>query len=100
MLEQIIQITVIITFIASIVCFFVKLGEYKSLINTDIQALKDDVKELKDDVDDTKAELEKIKSDTTQVTSKLETLLIEVKTKVELLVQCSGVFDKHERPKS
>lgn len=100
MLEQVIQITVIITFIASIVCFFVKLGEYKSLINTDIQALKEDVKEIKSEVDDTKHEIEKIKRDTTQVTSNLEALLIEVKTKVELLVQCSGIFEKHERPKS
>lgn len=100
MLEQIIQITVIITFIASIVCFFVKLGEYKTLINTDIQSLKEDVKELKNEVDETKEELNKIKRDTTQVTSKLETLLIEVKTKVELLVQYSGILEGHERPKS
>lgn len=100
MLEQVIQITVIITFIASIVCFFVKLGEYKSLINTDIKTLQEDVKDLKSDAKDTKKELEKIKRDTTAVTSNLETLLIEVKTKVELLVQCSGILEGHERPKN
>lgn len=100
MLEQVIQITVIITFIASIICFFVKLGEYKSLINTDIKALQEDVKDLKSDAKDTKEELDKIKRDTTQITSSLEALLIEVKTKVELLVQYSGMFDGHERPKN
>jgi len=93
MLEQIIQITVILTFIASIVCFFVKLGEYKSLINTDIKSVQNDVKELQHEIEEIKEEVNKIKDETNQVTKNLETLLIEVKTKVDLLIQGSGIFN-------
>lgn len=92
MLEQIIQITVIVTFIASIVVFFVKLGEYKSLINTNIRDVQTDIKDLQHEIDEIKEEIDKIKDDTNKITKNLETLLIEVKTKVDLLIQGSGIF--------
>ena len=96
MLEQIIQVTVIVTFIASIICFFIKLGEYKSLINTDIKTVQEDVKSLQTEVKEIKEEVDKIKEDTNKVTTNLETLLIEVKTKVDLLIQCSGIFNNEK----
>lgn len=96
MLEQIIQITVILTFIASIVCFFIKLGEYKSLVNTDIKTVQEDLKTLQDEVKDMKDEVDKIKEDTNKVTSNLEALLIELRTKVDFLIQGSGIFNNEK----
>lgn len=94
MLEEIIQITAIFTFIVSIVVFFVKLGEYKSAVNIDILSVKDDVKDLQHQIDEMTEEIDKIKDDTNITTKNLETLLIEVKTKVDLLIQGSGMFNE------
>ena len=95
MLEQIIQITSIITFIACAVVFFVKIGEYKSLINNKIEALEDDVKECKDDIKNLEHEIETIKGNNTQVMS----LLIEVKTKLELVIATTGILKSNEKSK-
>lgn len=99
MLEQIIQITVILTFIASIICFFIKLGEYKSLINTDIKTVKEDVKNLEVEVKEITNEVEKIKENTNKITNNLEALLIKLETKVDFIIQCSGFFDNERNKK-
>ena len=93
MLEQIIQITAIITFIASAIIFFVKIGEYKSLINNKIEVLEDDVKECKIDIKDLEHEIELIKGNNSQVMS----LLIEVKTKLELVIATTGILKTNEK---
>lgn len=98
-MEQIIQITVIFTFIVSIVVFFVKLGEYKSIINTDIENTKKDIVTVRADIKSIEEDMEKIKSDTRQATSNLEAVLIEIKTKLELLMQYSGMFNGRENNK-
>ena len=96
-LEQIIQITAIVTFIASAIVFFVKIGEYKSLVNNEIEILKDDVKECKEDIKNLESEINSIKNNNNQITS----LLVEVKTKLELLIATSGMFkNNNEKFKS
>lgn len=92
MLEQVIQIATILTFIASAIIFFVKIGEYKSLINNEIASLKDDVRECKEDIKDLEHEIESVKTNNTQ----LMTLLIEVKTKLELLMTANGILKSNE----
>ena len=82
MLEQIIQITVIITFIASAVVFFVKIGEYKSLINNEIEVLKQEVKDCKRDIEKVEDKIETVEGNNNQIMS----LLIEVKTKLEFYI--------------
>ena len=98
-LEQFIQITVILTFIFSIVCFFIKLGEYKTLINTDIDTLKKDVEELKIAKNEMSDKVKEIETKTTLATSRLETLLIEVKVKLEMLMQFQGMPNSNNNDK-
>jgi len=98
-MEQAVQITVIITFIVSTVVFFIKLGEYKSIINSDIETLKRDVENLKKDVEKVEDDLENIQLETNKVTSNLESMLIEIRTKLELLIQYSGMFNGSENNK-
>lgn len=95
MLEQIIQITSIITFVSMAIIFFVKIGEYKSLINNEIKVLKDDVKECKEDIRDLEHKIEAVESNNNQIMS----LLIEVKTKLELLMATSGLLKNNENSK-
>ena len=116
------QIISIIVFLGTTVGFFIKIGEYKSIINTkltmlekNIDDLKDELKETNEEMDkrfkdaqsdidnrfkDTKDDIDKLKTETTFVTSRLETLLIEVKTKLELLMQFQGVTNQNAKPKN
>lgn len=93
MLEQVIQITSIITFISMAVIFFVKIGEYKSLINNKIEVLENDVNECKNDIKDLQHKIENLETNNSQFMS----LLIEVKTKLELLIQATGFFKNNEK---
>ena len=97
MLEQVIQIISIIVFISTAIGFFIKIGEYKSIINTRLEVVEDDIQELKQEQKEIKNNLEKIESKTNQVTSNLETLLIEVKTKIEFLMQYQGILTEHDK---
>ena len=99
MLEQIIQIISIVIFLSTAIGFFIKIGEYKSIINTRLAVVEEDIKELKQGQKEFQLNLDKIENKNNSVTTKLETLLIEVKTKVELLVSYSGLVGHDERPK-
>ena len=92
MLEQVIQIISIVIFLSTAIGFFIKIGEYKSIINTRLSVVEEDIKDLKQEQKEIKDNLDKIENKTNQVTSKLETLLIEVKTKIELLMQFQGII--------
>ena len=105
------QIISIIVFLGTTIGFFIKIGEYKSIINTKLlmleKALEDlklELKETKEEIEnkynDTKEDINKLKTETTFVTSRLETLLIEVKTKLELLMQFQGMTNQNAKPKN
>lgn len=96
-LEKVLQIISIIVFMAGGLTFFFKTGSYKTNVDTKLQSLDEDIKENKKEIDELKKEVEKMKNDQTIETSRLETLLIEVKTKLELLMQFSGLFSKDEK---
>lgn len=104
------QIISIIVFLGTTIGFFIKIGEYKSIINTklsmlekDIEDLKKELKDTQEEIDkryeDTKSDINKLKTETTFVTSRLETLLIEVKTKLELLMQFQGMTNSNAKSK-
>ena len=95
MLEQVIQITAIITFVSSALIFFVKIGEYKSLINNEIKVLKEEFKDCKKDIEKLENKIETLESNNNNVTS----LLIEVKTKLEYFMAVSGIFKNNDSKK-
>lgn len=101
-LELIIQIISIIGFFIGAIMFFVKTGEYKTNIDKDIKALQSDVDETKKDIKDLRKEVDKVREESTRNTTRFESLLIEVKTKLEFFMQMSGVFikDTNERNKN
>lgn len=90
-LEQLIQIFSIVVFLATAIGFFVKIGEYKSVINAKMASIEIDMQELKDEYKTLKNDISKLKNDTNTTVVRIETLLIEVKTKLELLMQFSGL---------
>lgn len=96
-LEQTIQIISIITFVISTIAFFIKLGQYKTVIDTKIATLNEDTLENKQEIKNLKQEFNELKTNNAQTTSRLEALLIEVKTKLEVLMQLSGLFNKDEK---
>jgi predicted nucleic acid-binding Zn-ribbon protein len=101
-LELIIQIISILGFFAGAVMFFVKTGEYKTNIDKDIKSLQTDLDEAKKDIKDLRKEVDKVREESTRNTTRFESLLIEVKTKLEFFMQMSGVFvkDINERSKT
>lgn len=96
-LEKWLQIISIIMFMAGGLAFFFKSGGYKTNVDTKLQSLDEDVKENKKDIEELRDDFEKMKTEQSVETSRLETLLIEVKTKLELLMQFSGLFNKDEK---
>ena len=95
MLEQVIQITAIVTFVASAIVFFMKIGEYKSLINNEIKSLKNDVEDCKRDIEKLENKIETVENNNNHITS----LLIEVKTKLEYFMTVSEIFKNNDKPK-
>lgn len=91
-LETSIQIISIIGFFAGAIMFFVKTGEYKTNIQKDIETLKGEVKENDNEIKDLHKEIEKLRNESNQNTTRFETLLIEVKTKIDIIMQTSEIF--------
>lgn len=99
-LEPVLQIISIIVFITGGITFFFKTGSYKTTVDTQLKNLEEDVKENKTEIEELKDDFDKMKTENTMTTSRLETLLIEVKTKLELLMQFSNWNNKDERDKN
>lgn len=78
------------------IIFFVKIGEYKSLINNEIKVLKEDVKECKKDIEKLENKIEAVENNNNHITS----LLIEVKTKLEYFMTVSGIFKSNDNFKN
>ena len=98
-LEIVLQIISILIFLGGGITFFFKTGSYKSAVDNQIHTLQEDVVENKNELKELKEDFEKIKIESNRVTSHLETLLIEVKTKLELLMQFSSWNKGNERNK-
>ena len=92
-LGQILQITTLIAFVGTAIKFFVTIGEYKAIINTKIEGIEKELKGLKKENEKLEQEVSQLKADTNGSISRMEALLIEVKTKLELLMQMSGMSE-------
>lgn len=92
-IELILQIISIIVFITGGITFFFKTGGYKNNIDTKLVDLQKDTDENKNDIKEIKNEISAMKADTNKVISNLNTNLAEIKAKLELLVQYSGIFN-------
>lgn len=98
-IEKIVQIISILGFSAGAIVFFVNTGAYKREVEKDIEDLKKSDNENKEEIKNLRKDFENLRNETTTNTTRIEALLIEVKTKLELLMQVSGIFNKNERIK-
>lgn len=96
-LELAIQIIGIIGFFAGAIMFFVKTGEYKTNVDKDIKSLQGDLDEAKKDIKDLRKEVDKVREESVRNTNRFESLLIEVKTKIELFMQMSGFLNNSNK---
>lgn len=85
----------LIGFIGGLVAFFVKTGEYKNNLNAKIEAQEKEIETINKEIKEIKISVEKNENNM----SKLETMLIEIKTKLELVLQYSGMFNGREKNK-
>ena len=90
-LEDIIQILSILAFIGCAIKFFVQTGQYKAIIEVKMTALEEDIKELKTANTKLEEEVGKLKLNTNTSIARMEALLVEVKTKLELIIQFVGL---------
>lgn len=92
-LENIIQIISIFVFFSGGFTFFFKTGGYKSNLDTKLLELQNDIEENKQAIKELKQDVESMKSENAKVINTLNSTLSEIKAKIELLVQYSGIFN-------
>lgn len=98
-LELILQIISIIVFITGGITFFFKTGGYKTTIDTQLQKLQQETEENREAIKEIKQEISVMKAETNKVITNLNNTLTEIKTKLELLIQYSGIFNGNNKNK-
>lgn len=92
-LEIIVQIISIFVFLGGGIAFFFKTGGYKSNIDTQLVELKEDTEENKQAIKEIQKDMEMMKLESNKMVANLNSSLAEIKTKLEMLVQYSGMFN-------
>lgn len=93
-MEKLVEITQIISIVAFVGCaikFFVQTGQYKAIIEVKMAELENDIKELKEDVKNQKKEIEDLRQNTNNTTSRLEALMIEIRTRLDVFIKFTGM---------
>lgn len=98
-IELILQIISILVFISGGITFFFKTGSYKTNVDSQIAELQKDTKENEIAIKEIKQEIDIMKSENAKVITNLNSTLAEIKAKLELLVQYSGMFNGNNRDK-
>ena len=98
-LEQIIQIISILIFVSGGLTFFFKTGGYKTNIDTQLATLRKENEENKMDIKEIKQEMSIMKAENNKIITNLNNNLTEIKTKLELLIEYSGMFNGDIRNK-
>ena len=102
-MDNILGYIAIFGFVGGVVAFFVKTGEYKNNINSQLEALKTENKNIKQDIQELKKEYLDIKclvknsvEKNESNMAKLETMLVEIRARLDIFLQCSGMFNGTE----
>ena len=96
-LEPILQIISIIVFISGGITFFFKTGSYKTTIDSQLAELQKDTLKNEKAIEEIKKDIEIMKDENSKVITNLNSTLAEIKAKLELLVQYSGIFNASNR---
>ena len=92
-LETVIQIISILVFLGGGITFFFKTGGYKTNIDTKLVELQKDTEENKNAIKELEHEISAMKTETGKIITTLNSTLAEIKAKLELLVQYSGILN-------
>lgn len=92
-LETILQIISIVVFISGGITFFFKTGSYKTNIDSQLAELQKDTEDNKIAIKEINREIDIMKTENAKVITTLNSTLAEIKAKLELLVQYSGMFN-------
>lgn len=93
-MEKLVEITQIISIVAFVGCaikFFVQTGQYKAIIEVKMSDLESDIKELKEEVKTQKKDIEDLRQNTNNTTSRLEALMIEIRTRLDVFIKFTGM---------
>lgn len=95
-LENIIQLISVLAFLSCAVKFFVQTGQYKAIIEVKMSAYEKDIQELKTVDSGLKKEIEDLKQKTNNTTSRLESLMVKIETKLDMLMKFNGVGQEND----
>lgn len=98
-LEPVIQIISILVFLGGGITFFFKTGGYKTNIDAKLSELQKDTEENKNSIKEIQREINTMKAETNKVITQLNSNLSEIKAKLEVLVQYSGMFNGNNQNK-
>lgn len=98
-LEQVIQIISIVVFLSGGITFFFKTGAYKTNIDAKLIELQKEAEENKAAIKEVRQEINLMKAETNKIISNLNSTLAEIKAKLELLVQYSGILNGNSKIK-
>lgn len=93
-LEHILFSITVLGAFGSLIAIVIKIGELKATTNDNITQLKKDVADIKEHDKTQDKEICDIKQTNLQAIHRVESLLVEVSTKINMLMQLTGFFDK------
>lgn len=96
-LETVLQIISILVFLGGGITFFFKTGGYKTTVDTQLIELQKDTEENKNAIESIRKEISLMKSETNKVMTDLNSNFAEIKAKLELLIQYSGMFNGNNK---
>lgn len=94
-LTEFVQVITILGFIGGAIMLFVKAGELKTTTTKDIEQIKEDVRELQKKEKDQDSRINEIKDKNDIAINRVEGLLIELKTKLEIFMQNGFNHEEH-----
>lgn len=93
-LEHILFSITVLGAFGSLIAIVIKIGELKAYTNDAIVQLKKDVANIEEHNKTQDKEISDIKQTNLQAIHRVESLLVEVSTKINMLMQLTGFFDK------
>lgn len=99
-MEHILFSITVIGFVGSLIALFIKIGEIKTTIADKIVALETRVDKIESHNKEQDGTISKIKETNSEAIRRVESLLIEVSTKINLLMELSGLFKNNEHKRN
>ena len=91
-MEHILFSITVLGFVGSLIALFIKIGEIKTTITDRLVALEVRADKIEEHNKEQDGEISNIKQTNLQAIHRVESLLVEVSTKINMLMELSGLF--------